>query len=164
MLLEILNLALKRLRDTLVSIETEYPVVRRAIRRELFLSGKAGPGIRYDRSTEGLGDLTRPVPTLRINNQNLIRPRYGADRVLDILLLVEGNNDGGDLHADDCRRKVRKRKKPTMTAGYIKRLNQFTLVAVGWRDDLNIIQLEGRRRRPLQIGDRLVVIRLRSDL
>jgi hypothetical protein len=87
-------------------------MVRRSVDGELLLLGKSGPRVDENFCSEGFSDLPRPIGALSVDNHHLVRPRNRSDGISDILLFVQGDYDGGDLHAEIVRGKIAKEKSP----------------------------------------------------
>ena len=84
-------------RDALVGVEAEDPVVLCGLGGELLLRGEARPGALDDARAALVGDLARRVGRFGIDDQHLVGPRDRLARRADVLRLVEGDDGGGDL-------------------------------------------------------------------
>ena len=80
--------------QTLIGIQTQHPLVLRAIDRELLLRAVTGPVALDDPGAEGGGAFARAVGGMRVDDQDLVAEAQRAQARLDAVSLVVSNDAG----------------------------------------------------------------------
>src|ERR1044071_1842347 len=110
MLFEYSDRLSKMIRKAFIRVEAEDPIVLRPVHRKLLLCAESRPRIDDNASATLFGDLARGIGGIRIDDYDLVGPGHRLTGAFDVLLFVEGDNCGADLHPL-CHKKAQKHQK-----------------------------------------------------
>ncbi len=99
------------IRNSLVGVETEDPIVLCLFDRKLLLRAEAGPRIDDHSRAAVRRNVARRIGGIGVDDEDLVSPGDGFAGGLDIRFFIERDDGGADLHSDSSHKEAQKAQK-----------------------------------------------------